>query len=79
MEFEAAYIAISLVALFVVAVLVFFVKGNMKKQELSTLAKLAFGFILAGTIFGDERIIGYSLMGIGIILAVADIYLKKKK
>ncbi len=45
---------------------------------MTPLTGLAFGFILAGIIFGDDRLIGYSLLGIGVILAVIDIFKKLK-
>ena len=33
----------------------------------------AFAFVLAGIIFGEERIVGYGLMGVGVVLAIVDI------
>lgn len=73
------YIAISIVALLIIAALVFFVKKNKKQKKLSTLAALSFVFVIAGIVFGDDRLIGYSLIGVGIILAVVDIIMKSKK
>lgn len=43
------------------------------------MASIAFGFVVAGIIFAENRLIGYGLLGIGVILAVVDIYLKTKK
>jgi hypothetical protein len=37
------------------------------------MAGLAFGFIMAGLFFGEKRSIGYSLLGVGVLLAVIDI------
>jgi len=71
------YIAISIVVLAIIALLVFFV--NKKYKKLTPLAGLAFGFILAGIIFGDDRLIGYSLIGIGVVFAVIDIIKKIRK
>ena len=73
------YIAISIVVLAIIAILVFFVNKNKKDKKLTPLAGLAFAFVLAGVIFSNDRLIGYSLMGIGIILAVIDIFKKSKK
>jgi len=69
------YIAMSIIVLAIIALLVFFGNKNKNKKEkkLTPLAGLAFGFILAGIIFGDDRLIGYSLIGIGVILAIIDI------
>jgi len=73
------YIAISIISLLIIAALVFFVKKNKKQKRLSPLAGLSFAFVIAGIVFGDDRLIGYSLIGVGIILAVADIIMKSKK
>ena len=73
------YIAISIVVLAIIALLVFFVNKNKKGKKLTPLASLAFGFILAGIIFGDDRLISYSLMGVGVILAIIDIIKKLRK
>jgi len=70
------YIAISIVVLAIIALLVFFANKNKKDKKITPLAGLAFGFILAGIIFGDDRLIGYSLIGVGVILAIIDIIKK---
>jgi hypothetical protein len=57
-----------------IAVLVFFIGKSRKEYRLTPLAGLAFGFVLAGIIFGDDRLISYSLLGIGVLLAVIDMY-----
>ena len=67
------YIAVSIVVLVIIAILVFVVNKNKKEKSLTPLASLAFGFVLAGLFFSDNRFIGYGLMGVGIILAVVDI------
>lgn len=72
MTISQIYIAISIVVLAVVAILVFFVSKGRKDNRLTPLASLAFAFILAGIIFGENRFLGYALMGVGIILAVMD-------
>jgi hypothetical protein len=72
------YIAISILALIIVA-LIFFISGKSQKMKrLSPVASLAFGFILAGIVFGDNRLIGYSLMGIGLILSLMDMFRKAR-
>ncbi len=72
------YIAISIVVLAIIALLVFFVNKNKKHKKLTPLAGIAFGFILAGIVFADDRLIGYSLIGVGVILAIIDIIKKLK-
>ena len=66
-------IAVSIVILAVVA-LILYRKGWRKDQKgLTPIAGLAFGFILAGIVFGEERFISYGLMGVGVVLAIVDI------
>ena len=78
MNSSQIYIAISIIVLAAIALLVIFLGKSKKENRLTPLAGLAFGFILAGIIFGDNRLIGYSLLGIGVIIAVIDM-LKKLK
>ena len=73
MHTSQVYIAISIVVLAIAAVLAF-LTGRRRENRLTPLAGLAFGFILAGLIFGEERLIGYSLLGVGLLLAVIDIF-----
>ncbi len=79
MNISQMYVAVAIVVLMVIALLVFFVRKNRKENSLTPLAGLAFGFILAGILFSDNRLIGYGLMGAGVILAVVDISNKLKK
>ena len=78
MDSATLYIIISTAALAIVAVLVAFVFRRRAEKKLSPLAGFAFAFVLVGILFGENRIIGYSLMGIGVILSVVDIFIKMK-
>ena len=79
MNISQIYIAVSIVVLAVTAILVFVVGKNGKKKRLTPLASFAFAFVLAGILFGENRFIGYCLMGVGVLLAVLDIFNKSKK
>jgi len=72
-----AWILTAIIALIIISLVVFFVRKDKKKQKLTPLASWALIFVLAGIIFSDNRIIGYCLMGIGIILAIIDIIKQK--
>jgi len=78
MNTSQIYIAVSIIVLAAIALLVIFLGKSKKENRLTPLAGLALGFILAGIIFGDNRLIGYSLLGIGVILSVIDIVKKLK-
>ncbi len=70
------YIILSITVLAAIALLVFLKGKSRQKYRLTPLAGLALGFVLAGILFADDRLTGYGLLGIGVILAVIDI-LKK--
>jgi hypothetical protein len=75
------WILISVVVLAAIAVLVFFVnrkKGKKMGEKLTPLTGLAFGLVVAGMVFGDDRLVGYGLMGAGVAIAVIDMLLKMK-
>jgi hypothetical protein len=72
------YIAISIVVLAIIALFVFFVQKTKTGNKLTPLAGLAFVFIIAGLFAGDNRLIGYSLLGVGVVLAIIDIVRKMK-
>ena len=82
MEASQVYILISIVVLLIIFVLVFFVaknKKNKKQKTFTPLAGLAFAFIILGIIFGDNRVVGYSLIGFGVLLAIIDMVRKFKR
>ena len=79
MDISQSYILLSVAALAVIVFLLLFLNKNRGKTRLTPLASLAFGFVLAGALFGKERLIGYGLMSVGVLLAVVDIFNKSKK
>jgi len=78
LNLTSIYIAVSVIAILIIAVLVFFLKKNKKQKRLSPLVGLSFVFVIAGIVFIDDRLISYSLFGVGIALAVIDIIKKLK-
>ncbi len=72
------YILAALIVLAVIAVVVVSVRRGEWRSHLTPLASLAFAFILAGILFSGSRFIGYGLMAVGVLLAVADILNRKK-
>lgn len=79
MNISQIYIAVSIVVLAVIAFLVFFVIKGRKENRLTPLASLAFAFTVSGIIFSTDRLIGYGLMGVGVLIAVVDIFNRSKK
>jgi uncharacterized membrane protein len=77
MNISQTYVLVSIIALALIAI-VLILLGKKEPKPLSKLAALAFVFIIAGVFFGDDRLISYSLMGAGVVLAVVDIIRKKR-
>jgi hypothetical protein len=79
METSQIYVVISLVVLAVIAVLIIVVNRKKGVRKLTPLAGIAFVFVLAGIFFGSDRVVGYILMGIGVVFAVIDIFKNLKQ
>jgi hypothetical protein len=71
-------ITIGVLALIVVALFIFWINKKRPVKRLSVLAGLAFACIVAGVVFSENRIVGYGLMGLGVILAVVDALMKSR-
>ncbi|MFA6456730.1 MAG: hypothetical protein WCW40_07910 [Bacteroidota bacterium] len=76
MDISIIFIPLLLATLMIIAILAFVINRHKGRNKFTPLGGLAFGFILAGLFTSDDRLIGYSLFGIGIILAVIDIIRK---
>ena len=76
MNASQIHIVLSVAILVVVALLVFFVARSKQEKMLTPITVLAFGFVLTGMLFGNNRLFNYSMMGIGVILAVVDMIRK---
>ncbi len=77
---EPVWIAISIVALVLIMVLLLI--SRRKRNQIinpSNLLILAMSLVVLGIIFGGERIVGYSFMGVGILLSVIDAIRNRKQ
>jgi len=73
------YLLISVIILFVIVIFVFFINKNQPKKRITLLTSLSFIFIILGMFFGENRLLGYSLIGVGVLFAVFDIIKKESK
>jgi len=74
------YIIISIIVLAIIAVLAIYTGKSKKPKKLSKLAMMAMLLVLLGVVFTDQgRLVGYSFMGGGILLALIDIFKNLKK
>ena len=79
MESSRIFIAISIVLLLGILLYTDYMLRESDRKKLTPLAGLGFGFVLAGILFGENRLTGYLLIGTGITLAVIDILIKFRK
>jgi hypothetical protein len=79
MSTSVAYIALSIAILVVISILLLLASRGKREKRLTPVAGLAFGLILAGIFFGEDRLIGYSLLGVGVVLAIVDIVYRLRK
>ncbi len=77
MNTSQIYIIIAIAAFIFVVILFLAARKNGKK--LSPLGGFAWAIVLAGIIFSGDRLIGYSLMGIGAALAAIDMFITPKR
>lgn len=76
---QTVYLVLAaLVLLAVVAAGVLTYRRGRGAQRLTPLGGLALAFVVAGIVFGENRLIGYGLMAVGIVLAVLDIVRKRQ-
>jgi hypothetical protein len=69
---STVYVIVAILALAATAALVFVAGRQAGARRLSPLAGLAFALILAGLLFGENRWLGYGLLGLGVALAIGD-------
>jgi len=72
-----AYVLIIIIALASVALALFF-RVKKQRKPISKLGAVSFGLVIAGIVFSENKWVGYSFIGAGLLLAVADIFLKSK-
>ena len=75
---EAMWIAISIIALVVIVVFLLIARGK-EYHKPSNLAILGMSLVVLGIIFGDDRLIGYSFIGVGVLLSVIDAIRHRKQ
>lgn len=75
---DVPYILITIIVLGVIFAIVAW-KKRKDPRQLSVLGALSFGSVIAGIVFNENRLVGYAFLGIGIALAMADIFVKAKK
>jgi hypothetical protein len=67
------YIGISIAVLIMVVVLLLISREKGKQlRKPSSLVTLGMSLVVLGIIFGDDRWIGYSLIGLGVIISVIE-------
>ncbi len=79
MDASQIFVWASIGVLALVAVLALFVSRGPRVNKLTPLAGLAFASVVSGIVFSDDRLVGYSLLGLGVVLAVVDIFDRSRR
>ncbi len=73
MDIALTYAMVSIAMLAVgAACIIFFVNLQRSESRLTRLTGMALAFVLAGLLFGNVWLIGYSFIGIGVLLAAIE-------
>ena len=67
------YIAIALVILWIIALAALVTGKSKRPPHPSKYAMIAMLLVISGIVFGEYRLLGYSLIGAGVLLAILDI------
>ena len=67
------FILFAIVVLYIIAVVILRFSKVKNVQKISPIGGLAFAFVLAGLLLGQNRLVAYTLLGIGVVLAIVDI------
>ncbi len=77
---DSFYIAISIVALIIIVALLILTRERGKiYSKPSNLATLGISLVVLGIIFSEEPVVGYSFIGIGVLLSIVDAYKNRQK
>ncbi len=77
MSIPEIYLAAALVVLSIILLLIFWVRR--REYRITPLISLAFAFVVAGILFGEDRVVGYGLMATGVVLALIEWWLRRKR
>ncbi len=72
------YVLVALLVLLALVAAIFWLRGGQAHKRLTPLAGLAFACIVAALVFGEDRWLGYGLMGLGEILAIVEMIQRRK-
>ena len=78
MNMTILYIGIVIGALLILGMLAYATIKSGRPSRLTPLAALAFVFILAGILLGQDRLVGYGLIALGVVVALIDIVQKSR-
>ena len=66
------WLTVGLVVLVALLAVVFLFRKKRSDKE-NTLVTLGAMFVVLGIVFGDDRLVGYSLIGLGVLLSTASV------
>ena len=76
MEKSQIYMAVIIIVLVIIAIHIFLLHRNKKTIMITPLTVLASGFVLLGIFLGEQRLLGYCIIGFGLFLSFIDLLIK---
>jgi drug/metabolite transporter superfamily protein YnfA len=77
MQSSEVYIVLILASLLIISVLFLLFKFLRESRKSSMLIGLAVVFMITGFLLDDQKMVGNSLLGIGIMLSLIDVFTSK--
>ncbi len=76
MSIALSYILVAIVLLdVVITCVIFFVDKQRSENRLTPLTSVAVALVLTGMLIGGGSLLGYALVGAGVLLAIADMFM----
>jgi hypothetical protein len=73
------FLMLTIVSLAAIFILVYLRFKNNTEKPITFMTGIAVGFVVAGIFAGEGRLAGYGLMGIGVLIALLDVWKKRSK
>lgn len=73
---DQLWLIVGIVILIVLLAVVFMIRKKRTNKE-NALVTLGMVFVVLGIVFGDDRLLGYSLIGVGVLLSIISVIRNK--
>ena len=75
---QLVFLGVALLVILAIVGLIFYAGKGTRGERMTPVAGLSFGLVLAGIVFSADLVVGYSLLGAGLAVALYDIYRRSR-